>query len=321
MRPTTASNQASPLVSVIIPCYKQARYLGEAIESVLAQTYEHHEIIVIDDGSPDNTSVVAARYAGVRCIRKENGGLAEARNTGIGEAHGEWLVFLDADDRLLPNALQAGLNCAADKPEARLVFGRYQCMDEEGIVRGRPSIRYEGAGYYAEMLAVNIIGMVAAVMYHRDVFPRIGMFHARVSPAADYDMYLRITREFPCHHHDAIITEYRIYDTSMSHDYAIMLEAVLVSLRNQWTHVKGNAFYEAQYRKGHAFWRGYYGEMLFLDLQLRAKNLANLRRLLRDLGYLLYYYPTAIPLHAFSRLQKFAAKFGLVQMPSDESSN
>src|ERR687897_2148299 len=71
------------LVSVVIPCYNQAHFLGEAIESVLAQDYPHFEIVVVDDGSTDNTSEVASGYAGVRGIRQENRGLAEARNTGI----------------------------------------------------------------------------------------------------------------------------------------------------------------------------------------------------------------------------------------------
>src|ERR687890_1245755 len=97
------------LVSVVIPCYNQAHFLGEAIESVLAQSYKDFEIIVVDDGSPDNTSEVAARYPGVRCVRQENQGLAGARNTGIRESKGEYLVFLDADDRLLAEALEVGV--------------------------------------------------------------------------------------------------------------------------------------------------------------------------------------------------------------------
>jgi glycosyltransferase involved in cell wall biosynthesis len=79
----------APLVSVIIPCYRQAHYLDDAIQSVLAQTYRHFELIVIDDGSPDNTSEVAARYDGVKCIRQRNLGLSTARNTGLQASVGE----------------------------------------------------------------------------------------------------------------------------------------------------------------------------------------------------------------------------------------
>src|SRR5919112_554735 len=97
------------LVSVIIPCYNHAHYLDQAIESVLNQSYRNFEIIVVDDGSTDETSVVASRYERVRLFQQENQGLSGARNRGLGEAKGEYVVFLDADDRLVPGALEAGL--------------------------------------------------------------------------------------------------------------------------------------------------------------------------------------------------------------------
>src|SRR5262245_20604446 len=100
-----AANRRQPLVSVIIPCYNHAHYLGEAIESVLAQTVQDFEIIVVDDGSTDSTADVAARYPRVRYVRQNNQGLSAARNTGIKHGLGRFLVFLDADDLLLPGAL------------------------------------------------------------------------------------------------------------------------------------------------------------------------------------------------------------------------
>src|ERR671912_965329 len=109
------------LVSVVIPCYNQAHFLGEAIESVLSQTYPHFEIVVVDDGSTDNTQEVAARYPGVRYIRQENQGLAGARNAGIRRSNGSYLVFLDADDRLLPEALEVGLEHLNAHPECAFV--------------------------------------------------------------------------------------------------------------------------------------------------------------------------------------------------------
>src|SRR5215217_1494790 len=98
-----------PLISVIIPCYNQAKYLGEAIESVLGQTYRNFEIIVVDDGSTDDTVEVAGSYGEVECVEQENRGLAEARNAGVRASKGEYLVFLDADDRLLARAFEAGV--------------------------------------------------------------------------------------------------------------------------------------------------------------------------------------------------------------------
>jgi glycosyltransferase involved in cell wall biosynthesis len=97
------------VVSVVIPCYNQAHFLHEAIESALAQTYSHCEILVVDDGSTENIAEVAAGYPKVRYIRQENSGVSAARNKGWKRSRGEYLVFLDADDRLLPEA-QIGVN-------------------------------------------------------------------------------------------------------------------------------------------------------------------------------------------------------------------
>jgi glycosyltransferase involved in cell wall biosynthesis len=100
------------LVSVVIPCYNQAHFLSEAIESVASQTYEPTETIVVDDGSTDDTSHVADVH-GVRCVRQENRGLAEARNTGLRASSGDMLLFLDADDLLAPDAIDAGVSASS----------------------------------------------------------------------------------------------------------------------------------------------------------------------------------------------------------------
>jgi len=120
------------LVTVVIPCYNQARFLGEAIESVLAQSYRNFEVIVVDDGSTDKTSEVAGRYEGVRLIRQENKGLAGARNSGLAKSQGEYVVFLDADDRLLPKALEVGLGCFDSHPECALVSGHTRFINADG---------------------------------------------------------------------------------------------------------------------------------------------------------------------------------------------
>src|SRR5919112_6190031 len=126
-----------PLVTVVIPCYNQAHFLGEAIESVLSQSYRNFEIIVVDDGSTDETSEVASRYEEVRLIRQENRGLSGARNTGIRDSQGEFLVFLDADDKLLPGALEAGLRCFEAHPECEFVFGDFRYIGIDGAPLGK----------------------------------------------------------------------------------------------------------------------------------------------------------------------------------------
>src|ERR1700687_1983449 len=96
-----------PTVSGVIPAYNTAEFLGEALDSVLAQTYKPFEVIVVDDGSEDETSQVVAAWAGkVTCMHKERGGPASARNMGVRGAKGEWIAFLDADDMWMPQLLE-----------------------------------------------------------------------------------------------------------------------------------------------------------------------------------------------------------------------
>src|SRR5262245_26551242 len=124
--------EAAPLVSVVIPCYNQAHFLREAIESVRAQTYPAVEIVVVDDGSADDTSAVAAGYPGVRCLRQQNQGLAVARNRGLAISRGDLAVFLDADDRLLPDAIAIGAGMLMSDPSLGFVAGYSRFISGDG---------------------------------------------------------------------------------------------------------------------------------------------------------------------------------------------
>src|SRR5690349_6707431 len=98
-----------PDVSIVIPTYNHAHFLGEAIDSATSQSVAPREIIVVDDGSSDNPAAIVAKYPAIRFVRQSNQGLAAARNTGLDLAVGRYVVFLDADDRLMPNALAVNL--------------------------------------------------------------------------------------------------------------------------------------------------------------------------------------------------------------------
>src|SRR5215203_3209221 len=113
-----------PLVSVIIPCYNQGAFLAESVQSALSQTYPCVEIVVVNDGSTDDTEAVAARFPEVRCVTQENRGLAGARNRGLAESRGDLLIFLDADDRLLPGAIDTGVRVLSQDSAAAFAAGR-----------------------------------------------------------------------------------------------------------------------------------------------------------------------------------------------------
>lgn len=221
------------LVSVIIPCFRQAQFLADAIESVLSQTYATHEIVVIDDGSPDNTSEVASRYQGIRCIRQQNSGLASARNRGLRETTGEYLIFLDADDRLLPNALSVGVDALDANPECAFTWGFNRPIGSRGNVLGGISNPLEKYPSYADLLERNIVGPPVGAMFRRGPLIEAGGFACFPPACEDYELYLRLARNrcFHCHHE--LVAEYRYHDSKMSSDCMLMLKAMLLILERE----------------------------------------------------------------------------------------
>ncbi|MGH9892191.1 MAG: glycosyltransferase, partial [bacterium] len=222
-----------PLISIVIPCYDQARYLGRAIDSALSQTYRRTEIIVVDDGSSDATAAVATRYPSVAYIAQAHHGLAAARNTGMDASHGDLLVFLDADDRLLPNALDLGLECLRAHPACGFVFGAFKTVHADaGIPEDAclPTIHHD---MYLDFLSRNCVGMHGTALFRRTAVLAVGKYDATQRAAEDYDLYLRISRRFPvaCHHN--VIAEYWRHNGNMSLDSGLMLAQCLRAIRKQ----------------------------------------------------------------------------------------
>lgn len=281
---------SEPLVTVIIPCYNQAHFLGEAIESVLAQNYRPVEIIVIDDGSPDNTAEVSARYEGVRYFRQENQGESSARNNGIRQSRGSYLVFLDADDRLLPDALEIGVKCLNAHPECALVFGR--CRFIAGDSSPIPGIqkRYNEDDHYAAMLNYCPIPHPAEVMCRRLIFDSGVTFDASLSNCADYAFYLRVARDWPIYCHNQVVSEYRRHASNKSGDARKMLVCTVSALRLQWAHVKGDKQYEEAYRRGIRGAQYYWGHKLAVRVSADLRGQRRWPRLAVDALTLLRHY-------------------------------
>ncbi len=275
-------------ISVIIPCYQQQHFLGEAIESVLAQTYPAAEIIVVDDGSTDDTAAVAARYPTVRYIHQDNAGTAAARNRGISESSGNYLVFLDGDDRLLREAFEIGLSNMETHPECAFVFGRCQYVAHDGSPVQVFQPPYHETDDYLAMLRICPIWHPAAVMCRRSIFDVLRGFETSLVSCADYEFYLRVTKRWPVYCHNEVISEYRQHNANMSSDNALTLKATTQILRLQWPLIKGNKQYEEAYQTGmRNFHRSYYGTALnqlrsFLRTgKHRTRALQNFRMILR----------------------------------------
>ena len=140
-KPAAVDTDIAPTVSVIVPCYKQAEYLTEAVESIIAQTYTDWETIIVNDGSPDNTNVVAQRLIAahpkrrIRLIHKSNGGLADARNAGIAAARGKYILPLDADDKIHPEFLAKTAALLDSSPKIAIAYVDWQYFGAQSDVR------------------------------------------------------------------------------------------------------------------------------------------------------------------------------------------
>jgi glycosyltransferase involved in cell wall biosynthesis len=264
-------SRATARVSVIIPCYNQGHYLGEAIDSVLAQTVPVDEIIVIDDGSTDDTEMVARQYLTVRYVQQTNQGQCGARNRGITESSGDYLIFLDADDRLLPRNVELALAAFAQRPEAGFVCGDYRVIGLEDL-RHRHDCRPR-PDHYATLLSVraNFITLPGSVMFRRDALADVGNWRIGLRANPDIDLFLRIAYRFPivCHHQ--VVAEYRRHHGQISKRLDVMLEAIMTVYRLHRPYIRTRPEYRAAYRAGIELTRAACAEPLMWQMVARAR--------------------------------------------------
>ena len=282
------------LVSVIIPCYNHAHFLGEAISSVINQIYPHIEIIVVDDGSTDDTEQVAKAYPNIRYVRQDNLGLSRARNVGLSHSKGAYIVFLDADDCLFPNAIDVGFLALASRNDCALAFGLFVNI---GISQGIGKISRATNYNYKGLLQRNFIGNPGSVFYRRSVFTEIGEFDEANSPAADYDLYLRVARQFPilCHHQ--LVVQYRKHGANMSNNARLMLASTVTVLKKQLQYVEGNQELRVAYDMGLQHLMSYYGEPLITNIYARFLY-GDLINMALDVYTLVRFYPNRFPIFA-----------------------
>ena len=188
-----------PLVSVVIPAYNGERFLAEAIESALAQTYSAIEVIVVDDGSTDGTGAVIDRFGNsVRSLQQKNAGVSNTRNAGIAIAEGDLIALLDADDIWLPDKIERQVGALRAHPQAGLVFCGYTVVDED--LRPRFRVPAPGAGRRIERcLTLDAwgIGLASTAMMPRSVFEHIGGFRPGPSVSEDLEFSLRLAAAYP----------------------------------------------------------------------------------------------------------------------------
>jgi glycosyltransferase involved in cell wall biosynthesis len=258
------------LVSVIITCYNHGNYLANAIESAKASI--PIEIVVVDDGSTDQTKLVCNAYNHVKYIYQHNQGLSAARNTGIENSAGKYLVFLDADDWLLENALDINLAYLKNMPEAAFVSGAHIKLLEAKNVRDEKKI-VVNEQHYAHFLKGNYIAMHATVMYQRWIFDQF-KFDTTLNAFEDYDLYLKISRNHPVIHHQELLAVYRIHGSNMSANNKLMLDNALNVLRRQEAYLSGEKERRC-YRFGIKYWKHYYTGIVYRNLNSKSWSAIN----------------------------------------------
>lgn len=139
-------------ISIIVPCYNQAQYLPESLQSVLEQTHENWECIIVNDGSPDNTDEIARNWiekdTRFKYLEKENGGLSSARNFGINKAEGEWILPLDADDKISNNFLTEAVSIIQNNPSVKLIYPTVWLFGEENRIWRIKDYSYDAIIWY-----------------------------------------------------------------------------------------------------------------------------------------------------------------------------
>lgn len=224
----TLSEEALPLVSIIVPVFNAAAFLAESIESILAQDYPRVEVIAVDDGSTDTSAAILQSFGDrIRVLRQRNCGPAAARNLGLTVAAGSLIAFHDADDVWLPGKLWAQVNCLVERQDIGLVFGQfaYWRSDSNGAYPdprwfvSHPEtweIRDRLSGWiYSDEIRDSQIAMITPLI-RRSVMSSVGDFDETLASGSDYDYWLRTTYTTQCHKLDQCLALYRLHGDSVT---------------------------------------------------------------------------------------------------------
>ncbi|CAA6819636.1 MAG: Unknown protein [uncultured Aureispira sp.] len=236
-------------VSVIIPAYKAGLYIKETIQGVLDQTHTNFELLIIDDGSPDNQAEVIAPIADsdarIQYIRQENGGVSSARNHGYRLSKGTFIAFLDADDIWLPTNLELKLAKFASDAALGLVHSDMAIMDGDSKLTGASKSGKEG--YILEdLLSWNgtCIPTPSSILVKRAVVEKVGGFDVELSNAADQEFFFRVANAYKIGRVPTITWWYRVHDNNMHSNIPVMEKDALLSYQRAEEHglFKSKAF-------------------------------------------------------------------------------
>jgi glycosyltransferase involved in cell wall biosynthesis len=256
------------LVSVVIPCHNYGHFVRDAIESVLAQTHSELELIVVDYESTDGTDRIVAEYPEATYLRRSSRTYGEARNEGLAASAGDFVLFLDADDKLVPDAVESSLACLVSQPECAFAYGHFRPFDASGPadyrLGGSPGCLDEADPYGWMLRRNSALRGSGAVLYRRDLLEAVGGYAAELYTAEDIDLNMRLARSHPICCNDRVMLEQRVHEStvSVSRRWRQGLTASVAAQRRQRAFVAQNPRYRADYRNGLQAARGYWGSHL-----------------------------------------------------------
>lgn len=247
-------------VSIIIPCYNNERFVAEAIESALSQTYPIAETIVVNDGSTDGSLEVIQSFSGIIAVSQANAGAAAARNRGLGHATGDYIVFLDADDRLRPEAVALHLACFMQNPDAPMVYGSVHIIDNVGASIS-DSIQEPSRFDWREVL-FGRIPSPSQSMFRRESLRLIGDFDPNLRIGEDFAMYLRLATDAQIVCHGAIVADYRKHADQQTRRPAALLDSTMLSQRNFRASFDEAAQSDPIWARADRHWKEFWGQWI-----------------------------------------------------------
>jgi glycosyltransferase involved in cell wall biosynthesis len=251
-----------PKVSVIIPAYNHGQFIGQTLESVFSQTFLDFEVIVVNDGSPDDTEEVLRSYierGRIRYFRQDNQGVAAARNRGASEAIGEYLAFLDDDDYWPPDKLDWQV-AAMESCDAVMVVGTNDSERLPASTKVLPKVAPLILST-CKLFKRNMIGSPGQTLIRRAAFEAVEGFDQNIWGVDDYDLWIRLSHEGQIQKHWKLALFYRFHDTNASLDHARMASSLMKVIRKN-TGIAGNSQMPKFEKFGYRFHFNYFGKKM-----------------------------------------------------------
>jgi len=297
-------SRQSPTVTVVIPTYNRAHLIGRALRSVLAQTHQDFEIIIVDDGSSDDTEEVINNYPDQRITYYRHGrnrGGSVARNTGIELAKGRFIAFLDSDDEWLPRKLekQVGISLKSESPDSIVVYTGLLYLDGRDSKTIKAEIPLRSGWLFSHLLLDNVVGGCSAVMVPRKCLDVVGTFDETLHSSQDLDLWIRLSKRFPFFAVNEVLCRVYVHEARITQDVQAKVQARERIFEKHSQEIRKN-------RKAHGYYHFKTAKIYCHNGFLREGRKELLRAIRIDPLVLEYYSYLTSTCFTFRMFQRFA---------------